>query len=119
MVAFWNSMPLPKNAASWRFSVPAGAPKGQQLVLAIGCAQCHGVTLDALRHGMAEVNGDWEWFKRQVYQETLTLALATPSTSLRSSIRWAKPAVKADQVVTFSFSRVSTKSFGSFGPFSR
>jgi hypothetical protein len=38
-------------------------------------------------------------------QETLTLALAAPATYLRGSIRWAKPAVKADQVVTFSFSR--------------
>lgn len=68
MVAFWNSMPLPKNAAPSRFAVPPGAPKGQQLALAtIGCAQCHGPTLDTPRHGMAEVNGDWEWFKRQVY----------------------------------------------------
>jgi mono/diheme cytochrome c family protein len=69
MVAFWNSMPLPKSAAPWRFAVPAGAPKGQELALAtIGCAQCHGPTLDTPRHGMAEINGDWEWFKHQVYE---------------------------------------------------
>ena len=34
----------------------------------IGCAQCHGATFETPRHGMAEVNGDWEWFKRMVYQ---------------------------------------------------
>ena len=68
VLAFWNSMPLPKAAAAWRVALPPGAPKGQvTAVQEIGCAQCHGATLETSRHGMAEVNGGWEWFKRLVY----------------------------------------------------
>lgn len=69
MVAFWNSMPLPKSAAPWRVALPPGAPKGQELaIVTVGCAQCHLATVPTPRHGLAEINGDWEWYKRQVYQ---------------------------------------------------
>jgi mono/diheme cytochrome c family protein len=68
VLAFWNSMPLPKTSAAWRVALPQRAPKGQVVaVQEIGCAQCHGATLETSRHGMAEVSGGWEWFKNMVY----------------------------------------------------
>jgi hypothetical protein len=39
-------------------------------VAKIGCGQCHGATFTTPRHGAAEVNGDWEWFKKMVYDHT-------------------------------------------------
>jgi hypothetical protein len=38
-------------------------------------------------------------------KQALTLVLSAPAPNLRGTIRWAKPAVKADQIVTFSLSR--------------
>jgi hypothetical protein len=32
--------------------------------------QCHGNTLDTPRHGQGEVDGDFEWFKHQVYEHS-------------------------------------------------
>ena len=38
-------------------------------------------------------------------KQALTLVLSAPAPNLRGTIKWAKPAVKADQIVTFSLSR--------------
>ncbi|MDQ5841169.1 MAG: c-type cytochrome, partial [Chloroflexota bacterium] len=71
LVAYFDTLPPVAKPGPWRFPLPEGAPRGQQLAVAtIGCAQCHGVTLETPRHGAAEVTGDWEWFKRQVYEHT-------------------------------------------------
>lgn len=71
LVAYFDTLPPVATPGPWRFPLPEGAPRGQQLAVAtIGCAQCHGVTLETPRHGAAEVTGDWEWFKRQVYDHT-------------------------------------------------
>jgi mono/diheme cytochrome c family protein len=71
MVAYFNSLPPVEKPGAWRIDLPKNAPRGQQLAVSmIGCAQCHGVTFETPRHGMAEVNGDWEWFKHMVYQHT-------------------------------------------------
>jgi len=68
MVAYWNTLPVAQAIGKWRTEIPADAPRGQQLAVNIlGCGQCHGATLSTPRHGAAEVNGDFEWFKRQVY----------------------------------------------------
>ena len=40
------------------------------MISMIGCGQCHGATITTPRHGAAEVSGDFEWFKRQVYTHT-------------------------------------------------
>ena len=59
--------------AEWRTPLPKMAPRGQQLGVGIwGCGQCHGATFDTPRHGAAEVTGDFEWFKRQVYDHSKT-----------------------------------------------
>ncbi len=71
LVAYFSSLSPPVKPAPWRVELPKDAPRGQQLAVAvIGCAQCHGLTLSTPRHGMFEVNGDWNWFKRMVYDHT-------------------------------------------------
>jgi mono/diheme cytochrome c family protein len=71
MVAYFDSLPFPAKPAEWRTPLPEGAPRGQQLMISmIGCGQCHGATITTPRHGAAEVSGDFEWFKRQVYTHT-------------------------------------------------
>jgi mono/diheme cytochrome c family protein len=71
LVAYFDSLPAVATPGPWRFALPEGAPRGQQLAVStIGCGQCHGVTLETPRHGAAEVSGDWEWFKQMVYDHT-------------------------------------------------
>jgi mono/diheme cytochrome c family protein len=71
LVAYFDSLPVAAKPSAWRTELPAGAPRGQELAIAkIGCGQCHGATFSTPRHGAAEVNGDFEWFKRMVYDHT-------------------------------------------------
>ena len=71
LVAYWNSLPPSTGHLKWRTELPPNAPVGQQLAVAlIGCAQCHGATMDTPRHGAAEAGGDFEWFKNMVYHHT-------------------------------------------------
>jgi mono/diheme cytochrome c family protein len=71
LVAYFDSLPVAAKPGPWRTELPAGAPRGQELAIAkIGCGQCHGATFSTPRHGAAEVNGDFEWFKRMVYEHT-------------------------------------------------
>ena len=63
--------PACRSRPRWRFPLPANAPQGQVLALAtIGCAMCHTPILDTPRRGIAEANGDFEWFKHMVYDHT-------------------------------------------------
>jgi mono/diheme cytochrome c family protein len=74
MVAYFDSLPAPAQPGKPRFDLPAGASLGQTTVLAtVGCAQCHTPTMDTPRRGAGEVNGDFEWFKRMVYDHTTTM----------------------------------------------
>lgn len=74
LVAYFNSLPPIAKPGPWRFELPAGAPIGQQLAVGIiGCGQCHGPELDTPRHGAGEVSGDFEWFKRMVYEHATTM----------------------------------------------
>ena len=71
LAAYFSSIPPALKPAAWRTELPAMASRGQQLAIAvIGCGQCHGQTMSTPRHGMYEVNGDFEWFKRMVYSHT-------------------------------------------------
>jgi mono/diheme cytochrome c family protein len=76
MVAYWSSASRPATLGTWRREmVGSNAPRAQQLVVNIlGCAQCHTPTLDLPRRGAGEVNGDFEWFKRMVYDHQTTQA---------------------------------------------
>jgi mono/diheme cytochrome c family protein len=72
MVTYWNSLPPAPAIGKWRTEAPLNAPLGQHLAVnIIGCAQCHGATLTTPRHGAAEVNGDFEWFKNTVYRHSV------------------------------------------------
>ena len=54
-------MPKAAKPLPWRTPLPENPSPGQRLAVAtIGCGQCHGDTLSTPRHGMAEVNGDFE-----------------------------------------------------------
>jgi mono/diheme cytochrome c family protein len=68
MVAYWNSLPPTKELGKWRFGPVKDGPWGQQLATNIvGCVMCHGLTMETPRHGAGEVKGDFEWFKKMVY----------------------------------------------------
>ena len=75
MVAYFDSLPAPAQPGKPRFELPAtGASAGQTTVIAtVGCAQCHTPTMDTPRRGAGELNGDFEWFKRMVYDHTTTM----------------------------------------------
>src|SRR5262245_30982103 len=69
--AYVSNLPGVAEPAAWRFPLPASAPQGQVLALStIGCGQCHTPILDTPRRGIAEANGDFEWFKHMVYDHT-------------------------------------------------
>jgi mono/diheme cytochrome c family protein len=74
MVAYFDSLPAPAQPGKWRYEVPAGASPGQTTVIGtVGCAQCHTPTMDTPRRGAGEVNGDFEWFKRMVYDHATAM----------------------------------------------
>ena len=71
LVAYFASLPSLEQPGQWRFEAPAGAPRGQVVALAtVGCAQCHGPTLNGPRAGMGAVGADFEWVKSMVYDHT-------------------------------------------------
>jgi mono/diheme cytochrome c family protein len=71
-VAYFDSLPANAAAGKWRFEVPANAPRGQELALStVGCAQCHGPTLNGPRGNAGGMGGDFEWFKNEVYNHTV------------------------------------------------
>ncbi|MBI4886267.1 MAG: c-type cytochrome [Acidobacteria bacterium] len=68
LVAYFDGLPAVAQPGPWRFTVPAGAPRGLEVALStVGCAQCHGPTLNGPRQNMGAINADFEWVKRMVY----------------------------------------------------
>ena len=58
----------------WRISVPSGAPKGQELLIAtVGCGQCHGRVLGGPRRDAGAVDADYAWFAHLVYEHTTAM----------------------------------------------
>jgi len=71
LYTYVSNLPGVPEPAPWRFPLPGNAPQGQVLALStIGCAMCHTPVLDTPRRGIAEANGDFEWFKHMVYDHT-------------------------------------------------
>ena len=71
LYAYVSGLPGVPEPGPWRFPLTANAPQGQVLALStIGCAMCHTPVLDTPRRGIAEANGDFEWFKHMVYDHT-------------------------------------------------
>jgi len=72
MTAYFNSLPPSPGPSPWRVEWPSDGPQGQQIAGVIGCLQCHGAVASTPRHGTGEAGGDFEWFKRMVYEHTTT-----------------------------------------------
>jgi mono/diheme cytochrome c family protein len=71
MTAYWASLPLTTKLGNWRTPFPKDVEeKGQLSAVLYGCTQCHGNTLETPRHGQGETDGDFEWFKHQVYEHS-------------------------------------------------
>jgi mono/diheme cytochrome c family protein len=73
MTAYFAGLPKSAEPGPWRFPVPADAPHGQQVLLAAGCAQCHGPTFDGPRGGLGGTQADFALFKDLVYNHTTAL----------------------------------------------
>lgn len=74
LVAYFNSLPAAAQPGPWRFEVPQGAPRGQELLLAsVGCGQCHGPILNGPRQDAGAVGADFMWFRDMVYQHTTVM----------------------------------------------
>ncbi len=72
MTAYFAGLSKP-TVGAWRFTPVANAPAGQLHVLNVGCAQCHGPTMNGPRGNMGAVGDDYEWFKKLVYDHTNTM----------------------------------------------
>ncbi len=73
-VAYFNSLQPVEKPGPWRFPVPQGAPRGQQVGLAtIGCFQCHGPTFNGPRQDAGAVGADFSWLTSMVYGHTVAM----------------------------------------------
>ncbi|MEA2906653.1 MAG: hypothetical protein QOI12_4040 [Alphaproteobacteria bacterium] len=70
LVSYFDTLPANAAPGKWRFEVPANAPRGQQVLLSVGCGQCHGPLLAGPRSNMGAVNMDFDWLKSLVYTHT-------------------------------------------------
>jgi len=73
LTAYFASLPKPAAPGKWRFEVPAGAPPGQAAALNVGCAQCHGPTMNGPRNNMGAVNENFAYFANLVYNHTTAM----------------------------------------------
>jgi mono/diheme cytochrome c family protein len=73
ITAYFASLPKPAAPGKWRFEVPANAPVGQAIALNIGCAQCHGPTMNGPRNNMGAVNENFAYFANLVYNHTTAM----------------------------------------------
>ena len=60
---------LPKNAApaAWKVPVDPAMPHGQQVMVSMGCAQCHGATFSNARTTLGGTGGDFALFESIAY----------------------------------------------------
>ncbi len=70
LAAWFATLPKREQPGPWRTEVPANAPLGQQIVVNMGCGQCHGATLNGPRTDLGAVNADFEYFRDLVYHHT-------------------------------------------------
>lgn len=71
LVAYFTSLPRVATPGAWNVQVPAGAPLGQQLLIAtFGCGQCHGAVFADSRQDAGAAGADYAWFANLVYNHT-------------------------------------------------
>ena len=72
--SYMTSLPRVAEPGPWRVPMPPNAPPAQRmLVETIGCAQCHGDVMLTPRAEAGAVGGDFEWFKKMVYEHSANL----------------------------------------------
>ena len=71
---YFSGLPKVGEPGPWRIPLPAGAPKGQELLIATyGCGQCHGAVMQGPRADAGAINADLEWFRRMVFEHTTVM----------------------------------------------
>jgi len=70
LTAYFGGLPKVATLGKWRFEPAASAPRGQQIAHNMGCAQCHGPTLNGPRGNLGAVNADFNYFANLVYSHT-------------------------------------------------
>lgn len=72
--AYFASLPRVAEPGPWRTPLPAGAPKGQELLIAAyGCGQCHGALMGGPRANAGAINADFAWFKMMTFAHTTVM----------------------------------------------
>lgn len=80
LVAYFAALPHVGTPATWRTELPAGAPKGQELLISkYGCGQCHGPQAAMMRTVAGGEAADYAWFTRRVYEHTSTMPPHEPN----------------------------------------
>jgi mono/diheme cytochrome c family protein len=70
LAAYFGSLPKVQEPGKWRFEAAANMAHGQQIIHNMGCAQCHGPTLNGPRGNLGAVNADFNYFANLVYSHT-------------------------------------------------
>ncbi len=73
VAAYFVSLPANAEPGKWRFDVPVKAPRGQDVMINMGCGQCHGPAFVGPRAGLGGVNADFDEFKSLVYDHTTAM----------------------------------------------
>ena len=72
--AYFTSLPRVAQPGPWRTPLPAGAPKGQELLIATyGCGQCHGALMGGPRADAGAINADFAWFRGMTFAHTTVM----------------------------------------------
>jgi len=79
MAAYFATLPKNAEPGPWRVPVAPEAPHGQQVYMAVGCAQCHGATFDQPRATFGGRNGDFALLKELVYTHTTAMPKLEPT----------------------------------------
>jgi len=70
LAAFFATMPKRPEPAKWRFEATADMPAGQQMLINMGCGQCHSPNFQGPRGNLGAVNADFDYFANLVYNHT-------------------------------------------------
>jgi mono/diheme cytochrome c family protein len=82
LAAFFATMPKRPEPAKWRFEANASMPAGQQMLINMGCGQCHSPNFQGPRGNLGAVNADFDYFANLVYNHTT----ATPVHRQRTGV---------------------------------
>ena len=70
LAAYFASRPKPAEPGKWRFEATADMPAGQQMLINMGCGQCHSPNFQGPRGNLGAVNADFDYFANLVYNHT-------------------------------------------------